>query len=256
MPYPEIMVFDSRCIRCGKCAGICALDAISIGDMRKMDRSRCDLCLKCIPVCPTGAIKVVGRWLTVDEVMSEVKRDELFYQNSGGGVTVSGGEPLMQWRFVLNLLKECRREAINTVLDTCGYASWKDLSNVLEYVDLCLYDVKQMDPESHRRVTGKSNRRIIRNLHLTAARVRTWLRMPLIPGYNDSDENILKVARLAQESRVEKVSLLPYHPYGEAKYQQLGRHDRPGDLVTPSSESVQHICEIFRNNGINATVGY
>jgi pyruvate formate lyase activating enzyme len=250
------MASDLRCILCGRCAEVCPQRAIKLDKIRKIDRLQCDLCLKCADVCPTGAIKTVGQLMTLREVLSEIMKDELFYQNSGGGVTISGGEPLMQWKFVRNLLKECQQEGVHTVLDTSGYAPWDIFQEVLKYVDLCLYDIKHTEPEGHMRGTGRSNRRVIENFYLTATRVRTWLRVPVIPGYNDSEENIMNLIHLAKKGNVEKVSLLPYHEYGKTKYKQLGRYYPLERLKPPSNDYLQRLHKLFQDAKVNVTIGY
>ena len=255
-PHVEIMVTDARCILCRRCAEVCPKRAIELNKVIKIDRLRCDLCLRCSDVCPTGAIKTVGQWMTIQKVLSEIMKDELFYQNSGGGVTISGGEPLTQWEFVRNLLKECQLQGIHTALDTSGYAPWAKFEEVLKYVDLCLYDVKHADSESHRRGTGKSNRRIIGNFYLAASTVRTWLRVPVIPGYNDSEENITNLIHLAKEGNVEKVSLLPYHEYGKAKYEQLGRYNRMAQVKPSSDDYLERLYNLFQNAHVNVTIGH
>jgi len=255
-PYSEIMASNLRCTLCGKCAEVCPQKAIKLGKIRKIDRLRCDLCLKCADVCPTGAIKAVGQFMTIQEVLGEIIKDELFYQNSGGGVTISGGEPLMQWKFVRNLLKGCQQEGIHTVLDTSGYAPWEIFQEVLKYVDLCLYDIKHTEPESHKRGTGKNNRRIIENFYLTAKSVRTWLRVPVIPGYNDSEENIMNLIHLAKKGNAEKVSILLYHEYGKTKYKQLGRHYQLSKLDPPSNNYLQRLNKLFKDAKLEATIGF
>jgi len=254
-PYPEIMTSDSRCILCGRCAQVCPKRAITLDSKRKIDRLKCDLCLKCVEVCPTGAIRVTGQYATVDEVMSEIMKDELFYQNSGGGVTISGGEPLLQWEFVRSLLSECKQEGIHTALDTSGYASWAVLSKVLACVDLALYDIKHTDPQYHKSGTGGGNRQILTNFRLTASKVRTWLRVPIIPGYNDSKDNITIIAKLAKETKVEKVSLLPYHQLGKAKYEQLSRRYTIR-VMPPSEEHLLKLQKLIENQGVKTTIRY
>jgi pyruvate formate lyase activating enzyme len=159
----------------------------------------------------------------VEEVMAEVRRDGLFYRQSGGGVTLSGGDPAFQPEFARELLKRCKREGFHTTLDTSGYASWEVLKQVLEYSDLVLYDIKHMEPRYHRRGTGKSNSVILSNARRAAKMARMWLRVALIPGYNDSAENLAQLGEFGARLGVERISLLPYHRWGEAKYQKLGR---------------------------------
>jgi len=255
-PYPEIMTYDVKCIRCGKCEQICPMNAITISQKgRKIARTQCTLCLKCAEVCPTGAISISGKYMTIEEVMKEVGSDKLFYQNSGGGVTISGGEPLSQWEFVLQLLKECKQEGLHTALDTCGYAPWHILEKVLEHTDLILFDIKHINSSQHRKGTGKGNRLILDNAKRTAAKVRTWLRFPLIPGYNDSDEHVREVAELATKIRVEKVSILPYHEWGKAKYEKLGRRYPFKNTQTLSDWHIQKLQKIIENMGLKVTVG-
>jgi len=156
--YPEILTVDRKCIRCGRCAESCSQEAITLDESgRRLDWQKCNLCMECAANCPSGAIEAVGRYLTVDEVVAEVEKDRLFYQNSGGGVTVSGGEPLLQWEFALNLLKECKVRNLHTALDTSGCAPWDVMERVIEHVDLVLYDIKDMHSAKHKAITGVAN---------------------------------------------------------------------------------------------------
>ena len=232
------------------------MDAITVDQKaRKVNRSRCNSCLECAEVCPNGAIEVTGRYMTVPEVCSEVERDRLFYQNSGGGVTLSGGEPLSQWEFALELLRRCKRKGIHTALDTCGYAPWDILKKLLPFADLVLFDIKHMDPEQHRKGTGKSNKLILENARKTAARVPTWLRVPLIPGYNATEENLEEVARLAVDIGAEKVSLLPYHVWGQAKWARIGRRYPMKQAPLTTDEFVERCQRVVEAPGLLATVG-
>ena len=254
--YAEILTYDMKCTKCGRCQQVCPVDAIVVDEKdRKLNRSTCNLCLKCADVCPTGAIAVAGQWMTLEEVMKEVESDSLFYKNSGGGVTLSGGEPLMQWEFALELLKDCKTKAFHTALDTCGYASWEVLDRVLDFTDLVLYDIKHMDAEQHRQGTGKSNKLILDNARRTASKRRTWLRVPLIPGYNDSAENLEAIARFGLEIGAEKVSLLPYHIWGESKYARLGLRYPMKEVTLPSDEFVKDCQKVVEGLGLKATVG-
>ena len=254
--YPEILTYDMKCTRCGRCQQVCPVDAIVVDEKeRELDRSACNLCLKCADVCPTGAIVVAGQWMTLEEVMKEVDADGLFYRNSGGGVTLSGGEPLMQWEFALDLLKDCKTKAFHTALDTSGYAPWEVLDRVLDYTDLVLYDIKHIDAEQHRKGTGKSNKLILDNARRTASRRRTWLRVPLIPGYNDSAENLEAIARFGLEIGAEKVSLLPYHIWGKSKYARLGWRYPMEEVPLPPDELVKECQKVIEDLGLKATVG-
>lgn len=227
-PFMEIMTQDMKCINCRRCAQVCPLRAISFttdsrDSGRKIDRRKCNNCFKCVDVCPSGAISKVGRFTSVEEVMAEVRREAPFYRHSSGGVTLSGGEPLFQPRFAIEVLKRCKQEGFNTVLETSGYASWEVLEQVLEHCALVLYDIKHMNPHNHKRGTGRNNLVIMRNARRVAKMTMMWLRVPLIPGYNDSAENLAQVGELAAQLDVGKISLLPYHRWGEAKYEKLGR---------------------------------
>jgi pyruvate formate lyase activating enzyme len=193
--------------------------------------------------------------MSLEEVMAEVRSDRLFYQNSGGGVTLSGGEPLLQWEFATEVLKACKQEGIHTALDTCGYARREVLDHVLEFVDLLLYDIKHLNPEHHRWGTGKSNLLILENARMAAPMIRVWLRFPLIPGYNDAEENLRGLGELAVGLGVEKISLLPYHKAGELKYKRLGRKF-PFRLTEPPGERhIQEAKRFLETFGVEVTVG-
>lgn len=248
---------DRNCIRSGKCVEACPQDAITLGESgRLIDRKKCDRCLMCAQICPSGAIETVGRYMDKYEVMEEVSKDELFYRNSGGGVTVSGGEPLLQWLFVKELLKECKNRHFHTALDTSGCSPLNDMEEVLKYVDLLLYDVKMMDSNKHEEVTGVDNKIILSNVAKVAQKQRTWLRYPVIPGFNDSESCAREIAAFASDIPFEKVSLLPYHAFGAEKYERLGRVYSLEGVSTPTDEQLQEISSIFESFGLDVTIGY
>lgn len=251
----EIMVNDIKCIHCGKCKEICPEDAIlSIDGTRRIDFSKCNFCMKCLKVCPTKTLECIGNFISVDELMREVKRDSLFYQNSGGGVTISGGEPLLQWEFTRNILKACKEEGLHTALDTCGYTSWETMQEVLKYTDLVLFDVKHMNNDLHLKGTGVSNILILENFEKIALKFKTWIRFPVIPGFNDSFKNVTEIAYLASQFEVEKVSLLIYHEFGKPKYEKLGRNYPFQTTGKISEETLEEIKQVFVEKGVRVTL--
>jgi len=215
----------SRCIGCGKCIASCPREALTMhGSTATVNWTRCDNCLACTEVCPSEALFVYGRRVTVDQLLADILKDRIYYLHSGGGVTLSGGEPMQQAAFSLNLLAACKAESVHTCLDTCGIGSLADFKKTLPLVDLFLFDYKASDPQLHREMTGGSLQAVLRTLHLlldAGATVR--LRCPLIPGINDDDAHIREIARLSRFHRaLESIELLPWHTMGMAKYASLG----------------------------------
>ena len=216
------------------------------------------MCMKCVDMCPTAALEVAGNNMTLGDAIEECNKDELFYRNSGGGVTLSGGEPLYQPEFALSLLKGCKDRSLSTALDTCGYARWEVLERVLEYTDLVLFDIKHLESEIHHGGTGVKNDLILENLErlVNTKGTRVWIRVPIIPDYNDSDQYIERLAVAMTKMPVEKVSLLAYHEWGKPKYEFLGR-DYPLDgCVPPSQERLESLQDIMQSKGLQVTIGH
>ena len=253
---PEILVNDGRCIHCGKCKEVCPERAVISLEGNKKDRidfDKCTECMACVSACPTRTLDCVGKYASIDEIIEELRRDNLFYRNSGGGITLSGGEPLLQAQFVGDLLSKCKESGFHTTLDTTGFASWEILRPILKHVDLVLFDIKHLDDGLHRQGTGVSNRVILSNFERTAQSVRTWLRYPILPGFNDAPDHVKEVADLAFKVDIEKVSLLPYHEWGKHKYVKLGREYSFASHAV-SSDQLFEIKQIFESKGLSVTM--
>ena len=223
---PEIFFDAASCIGCGACVSVCPEGAVALrGGVAWTDRDACVGCGRCVAACPSQARVVIGRRWSVDELLAEIDRDVLFYDQSGGGVTLSGGEPLAQAEFSLAILEACRARRIHTVVDTSGYGPAKVVEAFANLTDLFLYDLKVMECARHDAGTGSPNEQILANARLLdALGARMWARVPLIPGINDDLENLAAVGRFVRDLRsVEAVQLLPYHRAGEAKLERLGR---------------------------------
>jgi pyruvate formate lyase activating enzyme len=255
-PHPDLMTRDRKCMLFADCVKVCPEGAITIeGDKRIVDRQKCTLCFNCVAACPTGALERIGEYVTVSQALAEIEKDEVFYRKSGGGVTISGGEPLQQWQFVRNLLKACKEKHYPTAIETSGFAKWEAFSAVLEYVDLLLFDIKHMDPKLHKEGTGVDNAIILANLRKVQAGKRIWLRLPLIAGYNDSLETFRREVDLAVEVHAEKISALPYHEYGIGKYGAMGMEYRCGDAQPPPDARLEEMRKISEAAGIAFTIG-
>ena len=254
--YPEVFHLWPNCNDCGRCDDICPTGAMKVVERKwyeggvvsrefpgerglefltlklkdkmirkiRIDKGLCIGCRQCFEACPEGAFLVSGEIMTVDEVINKVEKERLMYENSGGGITLSGGEPTAQPEFCLALLKAAKEKDINTALDTCGYVKWDILNEMLEYTDIVLFDIKNMDPESHKEFTGVSNELILENARRIIARggVEMRVRVPVIPKRNDSDENMKKTAEFICSLGLKGVDVLPFHPWAGQSYRLLG----------------------------------
>ena len=223
-----------------------------------LQRNRCTLCGDCVEVCYAEALVMEGRQVTVEEVMVDLRKDIPFYQNSGGGITLSGGEPTFQHEFALALLRQCKSEGLHTAVDTTGQTTWEIFEQMLRYIDLVLYDLKQMDTASHKHLTGVPNERILASLSRIGNHgVPIEIRMPIIPGINDDRAAIECAARfLTGVKAITRVVLLPYHKLGEAKYGRLDRDEyKLKDLAPPEETRMQEIAQWVRHYGLHVSVG-
>lgn len=239
--YPQLMVRANRCRSCGECVKACPKEALHLDGEVITNKRLCENCGICAQVCVHGARELVGRPVTVAALLSEIERDVVFFDQSGGGVTLTGGEPLMQPRFTSELLQACQAHDIHTVLDTSGYAPWGVVAEAAAHTDLFLYDIKLMDDDRHRKYTGVSNRRILSNLkRLVEGGGRVIVRIPLIPGVNDDEGNLRETHRfLAGLPGILRVEVLPYHAIAAAKYSALHLAYRLPELTSPPVERLE-----------------
>ena len=254
---PVLAQFARNCICCGRCLLRCPNGALSQGETQIfIDRALCVGCGTCAQTCYAEALVLRGKVMTVEEVMAEVRKGKPFYDNSGGGMTISGGEPLQQAEFALALLKAAKAEGIHTCLDTSGYAPWTTLEQMLPYVDVVLYDLKGVSPALHRARTGRPNSLIMQNLQaLTSDGVVVKVRMPMVPGYNDDEAAVRDIAAfLASLKHVPPVEMLPYHRLGESKYEALGIEGGL-HLDPPERSSIEALAALVREAGVECQVG-
>lgn len=270
--YPQLSWLSIRCVgieKCGKCLNACPVSAITPGERTEhpttqeevqlihIDRSLCTNCGDCATVCYQKALYISGTDYTVQEILQRVCKDMPFYENSGGGVTISGGEPLSQPEFVLQFLKRLKECNIHTALDTTGHVSGEILERVLPYTDLFLYDLKQMDSEQHRLVTGVANERILENAQrIAGAGAKMQIRIPVIPDFNDSEESIRETGMFCRSlgSAVTVVQLLPYHNLGVMKYQRIDNRRIVLEAKPPSENKILSLKQLLESLGLPVTI--
>jgi pyruvate formate lyase activating enzyme len=256
---PEVGLINSLCTRCGQCAGVCPQKALlfEAGQLPQIARERCSGCGICSTVCPSKAIVVYGNPTTVEAVFEAVRRDKMFYETSGGGITISGGEVLLQPQFAAAVLELCRRNSIGTCIETSGGGSEAALRQLLPWLDLILFDLKHLNSEAHRRLTGQPNEIILANARIAAASgVAVLFRMPLIPGLNDSRSNIEETAAFIKDLNLKpsRIELMPYHRLGKGKYESLGKPFRLPDLAAPTKEYGESVKQQFEDLGVGCSI--
>jgi pyruvate formate lyase activating enzyme len=233
-PHPEMMVHKNKCVGCGKCAEVCPRHLAS-----------CDLCGKCVDACPHGARQIYGYEKSVDDIFEEIQKDKAFYDTSGGGVTFSGGECMLQIEPLTELLKKCKENEIHTAVDTAGDLPWMHFERILPFTDLFLYDIKCFTDSLHVDGTGISNKRILENLSLLSQKtsVDIIVRIPIIPTFNDDVSELQHIADFLRPLRIRDVELLPYHSMGEHKYEGLGSVFTHFDV--PDKQSIEFAKSLF-----------
>jgi pyruvate formate lyase activating enzyme len=255
---PEVLLRPTLCIACLGCVEACPHGAIRAGDAGPLtDRSRCSVCGACVSACPAEARAIAGKEMTAAEVLAQIEKDSPFYEESGGGVTFSGGDPLAQGGFLQTLLEGCRRREIHTAVETAGYAPWSTFERIRPYTDLFLFDLKLADPLQHRKFTGVDNAPILANLRRLAAEgSRLVVRIPLIPGVNDGEAELQAMGTIvAGLPGFVRVDLLPYHRAGAEKYRRLGREYTLNGLEAPSEAQVAAAAQTLRQCGLDVHVG-
>lgn len=268
MPYVQLGIYKTKCIsakKCGTCADVCPENNVldfTRGKLTAINRAQCSHCLACQDACPSDAIKLWGKPMTVDECMQLIRKDKGYYDRSGGGVTVSGGEPLLQTEFVVELFKACKQEGIQTCLESSLFVEWKKVSAVLPYTDIIISDIKHMDPVVHKKYTRASNNKILSNLKKLASTQREIiLRIPVVPGVNDDTDNAKNTADFIlneMNGQVRTLQLLSFMRLGEEKYQSLGLPYKMQTLKfnrRAFQKHVQTLAEYFNQRGIHCVVG-
>lgn len=249
---PEIFFDKRRCIECGSCIVACKDNAIIGAKKGRIDRKLCTVCMACVKDCSTLALEAVSSYFTVEKLLYEIKKDELLYKNSGGGVTFSGGEPLQQIDFLTKVLKTCKQENFHTTIDTCGAVPWKYFQTILPYVDLFLYDIKHT-----------SNKNVLCNLVLENARQlskmdgKIWFRIPLVPKFNATKEEVANIGNFIKScGKVQQVNLLPFHNFPENKYEMLGRRWEYSNDDELSDNKIEEFRDILsKTSGYKVIVG-
>jgi pyruvate formate lyase activating enzyme len=262
---PELEFIKNICQQCGRCLQVCPEQAVNpdlnCQERDKIDRKKCTLCKKCIQACPTGALKIIGESMSLNDVIATIQKDAAFYRRSGGGVTLSGGEPLSQPEFTIQLLKKCHDLNIHTTIETCGLVNRQVFEKIFPFTDLFLFDIKHLNPIRHHELTGSSNEKILENLHwLRKKNANVILRLPLIPSINMDAENIQQIAALIHELGIREVNLMPFHQMGKEKYSHLGKDYRLKDindlrLDEKGKKVLLEARDLLRSNNVDVTIG-
>lgn len=274
-PGFELAYFAKDCNSCRRCIDACPYGAISyekdknhITIERKICREKCFTFRNnferppCVDACYMNALKVVGMKIDLSSLMSTIMRDRLIYELTGGGVTASGGEPTLQWRFVCRFFNECRKFGISTVLDTCGYVDWNILDKITDNVDIVHYDIKLINSELHKKYTGVDNRIILKNAKLLSEKAykkgfQIVVRIPIVPRITASEDNIKGIAHFMKSKmkKVDYVRLLPYHRFGVSTYETLGRNYMLPSLKPPRKEEVEHLSKLLEEDEFVVYIG-
>lgn len=254
---PDILYFKDSCIGCKRCLEVCPTGALVEASYGPRMRSiHCQGCGQCVQACHAGALRMMGKWMSVSDIMEEVESDRAFYNDSRGGMTLSGGEPTYQFPFSLSLIKEAQKRGIHSAVETCGYQKREILYEILKEADMVFFDLKHMDPVQHKQITGMSNRLILENLsYMARQNIPLIIRIPIIPALNDSIENIIRTARFAsQKIKDPIIELVPYHRFGEYKYTVMGKKYRLKKCNPPRGQHLNKILSVIQDQGVKARI--
>ncbi|MFC1916143.1 glycyl-radical enzyme activating protein [Chloroflexota bacterium] len=259
-PLPQIQYRASLCLNCQKCSEVCPIPGAIVDDKeRRIDRSKCTRCMACVDTCLGRALRKVGEWMTVDQIMQSILRYKPFFDHSeNGGVTLSGGDPVFQPEFTLALLKSCREMGIHTTVETCGHTNYETLKRIVDASDLIIYDLKHMDEAYHILGTGASNRLILDNLKKLCQEVDTKIvvHIPLIPGFNDSEDNITKTAEFVSSlKKIRRLDLLPFNELASGKYLTMGIDWSCANMRRQPPEQLAKLRQIVESYGLKVTIG-
>lgn len=257
---PEVAFRPRLCINCNRCQEVCEVNAIIASEDGRIDRSKCNNCLKCAEVCPTTALIKVGKLMSVKKVLNKVKSYSAFFDASdNGGVTLSGGDPLHQWKFSHELIKAFRENHIHVAIETCGYANYNIFKIIAQDINLLLYDIKHMDSKKHEAGTGVPNHIILDNLKRIRQEVpdlKCVIRIPLIPKFNDDEENVLKTAQFVNSLGIKQIDLLPFNELPGAKYREMGRGEWEYlNLKRQSEDYLDKLAKQIKAIGLKVTIG-
>ncbi|MBN1592615.1 MAG: glycyl-radical enzyme activating protein [Candidatus Coatesbacteria bacterium] len=251
---PQLYFIASRCRECGACVEACPEGAVSMDSEGRIDREKCSLCLSCVDSCVYGALRTIGEQMTSEQLMMEVEKDRPFY-GEDGGLTLTGGEPLFQPEFCNAMLKACRDRGISTVLDTSGYAPPEVVEEMMRYTDLVLLDIKHLDPKKHREGTGVDNRLVLENAALMASMTTVRISLPLVGGFNSTEEEVRAIAEMAASLGIEHIDVNPMHCLGRDKYRYLGLTPPPEKYNTPTKVELKRAVAVIEKLGLKTTIG-
>ncbi|MBE6087512.1 MULTISPECIES: glycerol dehydratase activator DhaB2 [Clostridium] len=254
---PQIMFNKNLCTKCGRCQSVCETSAIDMNSVYRIDKSKCIKCKRCVESCLNGALVLEGKKYSVEEIIKELKKDSVQYRRSNGGITLSGGEVLLQPDFAVELLKECKAYGWHTAIETAMYVNSEAVKKVMPYIDLAMIDIKSMNDEVHKRFTGVSNNIILKNIKLSDQLTKEIIiRIPVIEGFNADLQSIGEIAQFSKSlTNLKRIDLLPYHNYGENKYEAIGRDYLLGELKSPSEDKMERLKALVEIMGIPCTIG-